>query len=389
MSIRMSNEHGNFDTLRGISRSAPVFALLLAIAQGSALAQQVALKINDLSGPNITTCSTTLDFSASYTYTFYIAGTYTFTFTLYRNSKVYKTQSAETSCEYDASNPSSTPCQVDSLFKDSELTGNGTSTYEVNETITDGGGQVYANVNSNMISVTASNTAPMAIPKINGNATHTYGQADVSVCAIGPIIMDGSSSCGNGDYFLSVERSDPSWNLYAPEAMRWLTASDYSKYGPISNFNVMRFAEDQYFGFVGGQYYRVKLATGPGWNEQSQVIAIEPNVSGLKINGNLGPTVNILGPSYPIIMDGSSSTCASQYFLSVQLSDAASNKYGPEAMRWLAASDYAKYGPLNHFDAKKFAEDQWFAFVAGQYYRVKLATGPVWSETTTLIYIKP
>ena len=36
---------------------------------------------------------------------------------------------------------------------------------------------------------------------------------------------------------------------------------------------------------------------------------------------------------------------------------------------------------------KKFAEDQFFKFVAGQYYRVKLAVGTPWSESTMLIRV--
>jgi len=106
-----------------------------------------------------------------------------------------------------------------------------------------------------------------------------------------------------------------------------------------------------------------------------------------RINGQPGPIVDIVGPDWPIILDGSPSSCADSYFVSIQLSDANWARYGPEAMRWLTAAEYSRYGPLNHFNIKKFAEDQWFTFVPGQYYRVKLAVGPTWNEKTILIYI--
>jgi len=38
---------------------------------------------------------------------------------------------------------------------------------------------------------------------------------------------------------------------------------------------------------------------------------------------------------------------------------------------------------------KKFAEDQWFSFVPGQYYPVKLAVGTPWSESSKLIQTIP
>ena len=70
--------------------------------------------------------------------------------------------------------------------------------------------------------------------------------------------------------------------------MRWLTADDYSTYGPISSFNAKRFAEDQWFGFVAGQYYRIKLATGSPWKEVTKLARIQPSVAAFTLNGNAG-----------------------------------------------------------------------------------------------------
>lgn len=112
-------------------------------------------------------------------------------------------------------------------------------------------------------------------------------------------------------------------------------------------------------------------------------------VNSFKINGNSAQTIDILAPGYPIVLDGAGCKCVSGYFVSVQLSDPWWNRYGPEAMRWLTASDFAAYGPISNFNVRKFAEDQWFQFVPGQYYRVKLAVGPGWIERSVLIHIKP
>lgn len=106
----------------------------------------------------------------------------------------------------------------------------------------------------------------------------------------------------------------------------------------------------------------------------------------MKINGKSGDHVNIEGPDWPIVIDGSGSPCATSYFVSIQLSDAQWSRYGYEAMQWLTAGD-AQYGDIAHFNLKKFAEDRWFRFVPGQYYRVKLGVGPGFTDTSTLIYI--
>jgi hypothetical protein len=55
----------------------------------------------------------------------------------------------------------------------------------------------------------------------------------------------------------------------------------------------------------------------------------------------------------------------------------------------LTDDDFTTYGPINAFDVKKFAEDQWFSFVPGQYYCVKLAVGSPWSASSKLIQITP
>jgi hypothetical protein len=247
-----------------------------------------------------------------------------------------------------------------------------------------------ADAYSNQIQVTASSGGPTPMSRINGSSAGAAGSNNyVPVCPDGAITLDGSQSTCATNYFLSVQLADLYWNRQGPEAMRWLTASDYQKYGPISGFNVKKFAEDQYFRFVGGQYYRVKLAVGPGWQERTQLIYVQPPAVSFTINGSSSPKVDSVGPAYAITMNCSGTTCGSPYFLSVQLSDQNFNRYGPEAMKWLTSADFSTYGPINNLNVKRFAQDRGFSFVASQYYRVKLAIGPNWIEDTKLVYIKP
>lgn len=116
--------------------------------------------------------------------------------------------------------------------------------------------------------VGAPRPCPSVLPKINGSSADT-----VPVDAPGPIVMDGSGSCStDGQYFLSIRLSDASWGHQSSELARWLKSSDFAAYGPISKFNVKKWAEDNYVQFVPGQYYLVKLAVGtpsPGKNARN------------------------------------------------------------------------------------------------------------------------
>jgi hypothetical protein len=215
---------------------------------------------------------------------------------------------------------------------------------------------------------------PTAWSLINGVSAW---EDPIEVCSAGPIIIDGSKSTCVSQYFLGIELSDRWWNGYGGGYGQWLTNKDYQQYGPINTFNVKKWAEDHYVGFVAGQYYRVTLAVGTPWNQHTKVISIQPTVPRLSINGASGANIDILGPAYPIIMNAAGSGCAKSYFLSIQLSDVNLNRYGYEAMKWLDTADFSQYGPPSGFDVRQFAEDRGLKFVPGQYYRVKLAVGPV------------
>lgn len=343
--------------------------IAIVLLPGTALAVTSTLSIDGSSSANVTSCSTNLGVVAVGDTTLF--GTNTYYWTLYRNGSVINSASQTITCN------SSYQCQLPSYNYSTPAI---TAAYKVSLTV------LFNTQDSNTINVTASSSGPTPMSLINGNATINY----VSVCPGGPITLDGSQSACASQYFASIELSDQWWNRKGGEFAEWLTQSEYSKYGSINAFDIKHWAEDQWFIFVPGQYYRVKLAVDPGWHERSQLIFIKTPTSIFKINGQSAQKVDIVKPNYSIILDGSTSTCASGlYFLSVQLSDASWGRYGPEAMRWLTSADFNKYGAINQFDVKHFAQDQWFIFSPGQYYRVKLAVGPGWHDTSTLIYIKP
>jgi hypothetical protein len=108
-----------------------------------------------------------------------------------------------------------------------------------------------------------------------------------------------------------------------------------------------------------------------------------PPTSSFTLNDQSSSVVEIC-QNEPIIMDGSASTDASGYFVSVQLSDQWWNRYGPEIMRWLSPSEAAN---ISYFDIIGFV-DSGLSFQPGQYYRVKLAVGSPWHENTKLVYIR-
>lgn len=59
-----------------------------------------------------------------------------------------------------------------------------------------------------------------------------------------------------------------------------------------------------------------------------------------KINGSTATMINV-NHTGPIILTGSASTCATSYFVSVQLTDAGGiNRYNHEAMMWLGSYSY-------------------------------------------------
>jgi len=85
----------------------------------------------------------------------------------------------------------------------------------------------------------------------------------------------GSTSC-SGSFFISIQESDQNWNRYGIENFRWLTASDYSNYGNIANFNLNAFNNSfpAPINLQSGKYYRIKLAVGNPWHSKTILIRI-------------------------------------------------------------------------------------------------------------------
>ncbi len=358
-------------------------SLGLFLLSSSVWAGTPSITIDQRSDTNITTCAGTVNLVAAAPAD---EGYHTYYWTLWQNNR---TSVIATATEVVNNEPYSPLEKV--WFAHTISTMNGTYSYQV-EVRREDNNTAFGEF-SKVINVTKVLGTPIAMSQINGDTTVN----SVPVCPGGPIILDASLSSCALHHYASIQLSNQWWTGMSPAFGRWLSDGDYQKYGPISHFDMKRFAVDNYFGFVPGQYYRVTSAVDPVWNAHTQLISVQAPVSVLKINGTqmqtLGPTLNIdpdphTGVPGPILMNGSASTCASSYFfLSVQLSDSAWNGAGPEAMRWLTQSDFNTYGPISHFDVKKFAESQGFVFSPGQYYRVKLAVGPGWTDTTGLIHI--
>lgn len=224
---------------------------------------------------------------------------------------------------------------------------------------------------------------PTAKPLINGAASD-----NVAVCPGGPITLNGSKSACASGYFVGIEFSDQNWDSLGGGGGSWIGDREQQRYGPISSFDVKKFAEDRYIRFVGGQYYRVKLAVGAPWDEHTQLIYIQPTIPKPLINGDAHDRVAVC-PDGPIVLDGSKSVCASGYYVGIELSDENFSHLGGGGGGWIGDSERQKYGPIDNFDVKKFAEDRFVRFVSGQHYLVKLAVGPVgnWNERTQLISI--
>jgi hypothetical protein len=224
---------------------------------------------------------------------------------------------------------------------------------------------------------------PTANSLINGDDNPVVG-----VCSFGPILLDGSeSTCASG-YFVGIELSNKDWGRLGGGGGVWIGEKETQKYGPINNFDIKKFAEDRYIGFVGGQYYLVKLAVGVPWNEHTQQIYIKPSASYFTLNGKTSEKIDV-AYNEAITLNGNGSTCVTGYFLSVQKSDAAGNAIGPEIMRWLTNDDVSAFGPIAAFDVKKFAGTIYpsFQFQEGEHYRVKFAVGPQWNALLKLVTI--
>jgi len=216
------------------------------------------LSINQLNGANISTCTTTLAVEAGALTALYGTNTYNWALA----GPTVKTKSETITCNF------GTQCQLPSFYVTvPAVSGN----YQVKLAVF-GTNDEY----SNQINVAASSGGPTPMARINGSTA-----ANVSVLDDGPMRLDGSASlCSPNNYFLSIELSNKYWNRLGGEFAKWLTTADYQKYGSISAFDVQTWAEDHGFRFIAGQYYRVKLAVAPPWNERTQLMLITPYIPG-------------------------------------------------------------------------------------------------------------
>ena len=225
---------------------------------------------------------------------------------------------------------------------------------------------------------------PTAAMSLNGQTGD-----QVEVCHGQPLTMNGSASTCTTGYFAAVQLSDASWNRYGAEYNRWLTSNDYANFGSIQQFNVNGYLGSFGQTFQPNEYYRVGLAVGPVWNSHTKLVYVRPSNASFTLNGQSTDNINVCQGS-PLVLNGSASTCASNYLVTVQLSNASWDRFGTEYGRWLNAADYQAHGAISAFKVHGFfnAESN-SQLQPGQYYRVLMATGTPWSGVTRLVYVVP
>lgn len=187
--------------------------------------------------------------------------------------------------------------------------------------------------------------------------------------------------CLADSYFVSVQLSDPWWNRYGPEISRWL---DPGEIDGICDFDLGQFLDGSGLSLSPGNYYRVKLAVGPEWQETSRLVYLEPGDAVLMINGQRSGLVDV-DDAGPIYLNGCASRCAKDYFVSVQLSDPWGNRYGTEFQKWLSPAETAD---VCHLDLKQLVQGSGISFTQGNYYRVKLAVSSPWEEDVILMHVQ-
>ncbi len=205
-----------------------------------------------------------------------------------------------------------------------------------------------------------------------------------------PIFLNGAQSyMPNNYYFLSVQTADLYGNLYGKEAQAWLSSADLAN---ISNYNITAFAAANGLILKGGNYYRVKLAGSP-WHEINQYIYLNYSCTttiNFKLNGQTTTYPQAIPIAYSggkprVILDASTTiSCNNAYFISVQGCDVNGNPTGTEIQKWLSASE-AKY--IAYFDVENFCNQNNFPLNYGNYYRVKFASGPTFTEKVQIIHI--
>ena len=93
----------------------------------------------------------------------------------------------------------------------------------------------------------------------------------------------------------------------------------------------------------------------------------------------------IVGASEDLILDGSGSTCVTDYFLTVQLSDENWGEQGPPAEGYLTPEEGAS---IDHLDVRAYAANRGLELMPGNYYRILLGVTEPWHDVTKLVFIE-
>lgn len=140
---------------------------------------------------------------------------------------------------------------------------------------------------------------------------------------------------------------------------------------------------------TGYYYFRVRYGNNCPWYTSPQLYV---TFSTAQVNYTLnGSSSNNLSYCFKeqLVIDGSGSSCANSYFLSVQETNQwGTARIGHERMEWYTGAPGANINVKTHC-LRSTPGSPALTLQAGKYYRVKMAVGPEWSERTVIVYLEP
>lgn len=205
--------------------------------------------------------------------------------------------------------------------------------------------------------------------EINGSSSPV-----VASCGAGFLLLDGSGTLGESQYFVSMQKSDRWWNRFGDEVTGWFP-------GEVpDDFDLESFARGGGLELEGGTYYRVKLAIADPWQEETRLLHILPASAEMTVNGGSGSVIETtLGK---LIMDGRFSFCELAYFVGMQRSDTQGGRLGPEHAQWFGGE-----APESIDLAAFWKRKQGESLKLGCYW-VKLAVAGPWQQDERLVCLK-
>ncbi len=217
------------------------------------------------------------------------------------------------------------------------------------------------------------------------NFAYNYGSPN--------IMLDASISTACSDiYFLSVQEfTSTGTPITGTDVSRWLTAAEIKT---LNKFDLRAFYASQSRSLDYGHYYGIKVATGNPWTEKIQLIRLMPctSVVNFKLDGAVlapPPAINNFTAMQPLIMDGSSfcTLCNDNFFVEI----VESNSAGVPLTNAIALQEWVSLAQMyvlniGAYDFRDLCRRNNYTLECNKYYRIKLATGPIWTEVAYILH---